>query len=122
MSKSKKVVKFTKEWYLAEMGKKIRVGNRMVIVGIHRTESRGGSWERGFKFYSTQWGELTWTCSKTGRREYSLDGGKTWHRNIRDAMKSKGKVKLDSDSNGEFAFDAIQKINREYDPGFVWYR
>lgn len=35
-------------------------------------------------------------------------------------MKSKGKLKLSSSVEKEFAFEGIQRINRQYDPNFVW--
>ena len=31
-----------------------------------------------------------------------------------------GKVKLNSTSSKEFAFDSIQKLNKEYDPSYTW--
>jgi hypothetical protein len=59
----------------------------------------------------------------TSRRaiEYSTDHGKTWHSMLNDALKCQGKVVLSRDTHGEFAFEAIQAINRKYDgPNYKW--
>lgn len=110
----------TVENYLNYRGKKVNCGNSIVLVTFHRTESRGGSWERGFKFYETEWGMLQQCSDKL----YSMDHGKTWHSHSKiAAKKSKGKTKLKSHSHGEFAFDGIQKLNRDYyGPGYKWSR
>lgn len=107
------------QFYVDNKGATVRVGRRVVVVGSHLTESRGGSWERGFRFYESYWGKLT---SKDG--QVSLDGGRSWHSSSRAAFKtSKGKVRLSSSNHGELAFDDIQKIARDWDgPGYVWKR
>ena len=109
----------TKEFYLANRGKTLRVGPRTVTVSSHRTESRGGSWERGFRFYHSEWALLS-----SSKGQYSMDHGKTWHPSKKAAMRlSKGKLRLTSENHGEFAFEGIQKICRDWDgPGYRWHR
>lgn len=115
------MIKFipTAENYVALRDKKVRCGSSIVIVTVHRTESRAGSWERGFKFSNSDWGMLKRVSDKL----VSLDHGKTWHSNPKAAAKSKGKIRLSHDSHGELAFEGIQKINRAYyGPGYKWSR
>jgi hypothetical protein len=108
----------TKENYIRLRGTKVQIRGRTVTVGYHATDSRGGSWERGFRFYRSEWAML-----KSARGLVSMDHGKTWHQSSRDAMKSKGKLRLSSDNHGEFAFEGIQKINRQWDgPNYRWHR
>lgn len=109
-------------------GKKVRLGSRIVTVSLYRTESRLGSYERGLKWSSTEWGLLIWDhrSARNSRyrvRDYSLDHGATWHPDVRSAARSrKGRVKLGGDLTKEFAFDAIQATNRRFDPTFRWHR
>jgi hypothetical protein len=113
-----KTFKPTKEFYLTNRGAKVRLGARVVQVVHHSTESRGGSWERGFRFYSSKWGALRWELKGTKYHKpsrYSMDHGKTWHHSLRDAYRSKGKMRLETDNHGEFAFEGIQTINREWE-------
>jgi hypothetical protein len=118
----------TKEFYLKNEGKTLRVGRTpKAEIMIVSTQGQSGSWERGFKFHNSKW-----ACLKrvriTARRkhgvskatEYSMDHGKTWFWSIQLARKSKGKLKLSTDTRKEFAFDSIQRINREYDPYYSW--
>jgi len=105
-----------KEEYLENVGKTMLLGGYWVEVSIHTIEGRQGSYEKGFKFTTNKYGMLY----NTLRHEYSVNHGMSWHPDKKSAMKSKGKVKLESSKRGEFAFDAIQKINRDYDPSFKW--
>lgn len=105
-------------FYIANQGKTVRVGRYTCTVSKTTTESRGGSWERGFKFSRSTWAMLT---HKT--LGFSMDGGKTWHASIKAARKSKGKIKLDGHTHGELAFEGIQAINRAYyGSGYKWRR
>src|SRR4051812_7969453 len=116
------MIKFipTAENYLKYRGKTVRCGRCIVIVRAHRTESRAGSWERGFRFSSSQWAML----ERKSDHSYSMDHGATWHSTPKAAAKvSKGKLRLNSESHGELAFNSIQAINREYfGPGYKWSR
>lgn len=135
--------RFTKEWYKENQGKKVTVNGTQCLVTSHRTESRGGSWERGFRFYHSQWAMLTcmqpkkipshlkrvkWAAKLVAKmkkekvKHYSMDHGTTWHTTPQDAMKSKGKMKLSSGSEGELAFEGIQQINRKYNPNYQWHK
>lgn len=115
------MIKFkpNKEAYVKHRGKKVKFRGRVLTVGYHCTESRGGSWERGFRFYRSEWATLT-----SPRGLVSMDHGKTWHPNARCAMAaSHGKMRLSSDNHGEFAFHGIQEINRKWEgPGYQWRR
>ena len=105
-----------KQEYLDNDGKVAWLNGLSVNVCVHRIEGRQGSWEKGFKFTTNKYGMLQ--NSRSG--EYSVNHGTSWHPDKKSAMKSKGKVKLESSKRGEFAFEAIQKINRDYDPSFKW--
>ena len=115
----------TKKFYEANQGKKVQVRHtKQALVTSNTTRSQSGSWERGFKFHATKWAMLKRTRI-AGRRkwlEYSFDHGKTWFLDVETARKSvkKGKIKLDTKTNKEFAFDSIQRINRDYDPNYKW--
>ena len=136
--------RFTKEWYSEKFNKTVVINGKRCRVYSHRTESRGGSWERGFRFYETKWAVLIakepkkipahlkrvkWAAGIVAKMKkekvtcFSMDHGKSWHLDIKDAMKSKGKLKLNASSHGELAFGAIQAMNRrDFGPGFVWKR
>ena len=105
----------TKEAYLANMGKTVKVGRYTCEVGSKRKDGRSGTWERGFKFTSSTYGYLK-TTTKVRGTEYSFDHGKTWNRDLYTASKARaGKILLERDTpRKEFAYDAIQQINREY--------
>jgi len=114
-------IKFTPtaENYVKLRGKTVRCGRSIVIVRYHRTDSQGGSWERGFRFSSSEWAML----ERVSDHAYSMDHGKTWHGNPKAAAKSKGKMKLNGESHGEMAFHGIQAINRDYyGPSYKWRR
>lgn len=109
----------TAENYRRCKGQKMKCGRYIVLVRSYRTESRAGTWERGFKFSNSDWGMLERISDHT----CSMDHGKTWHTSPKAALKSKGKIKLASESHGELAFEGIQKLNREfYGPGYRWQR
>jgi hypothetical protein len=112
----------TKADYLAMMGQTVRVGRYTCEVGSKRRSGQSGSYERGFKFTSSTYGYLKTTTRARGT-EYSFDHGKSWHWNILQASKVRsGKILLERDApRGEFAFDAIQRINREYDKNYQWH-
>ena len=110
--------------YLAYDGTDVLLGKETVRVSLDYVSTKSGSWERGFKFGSITYGILrrtvkkksTWQKGKTyDATEYSADHGVTWHNDITLAKKSKGKVIVNrSKPTGEFAFNSIQKLNREY--------
>ncbi len=109
----------TAENYRRYRGQKMRCGRNVVVVTVHHTESQAGSWEHGFRFSKSSWGMLMRLSDKS----YSLDHGKTWHSNGKAAANSKGKMRLETDSHGEMAFESIQAINRAYyGPGYKWSR
>lgn len=116
-----------KDEYKANNGKKALLGDMEVTVFLDIKDTKSGSWERGFKFGTITYGVLRrdHAYSKTKavtriRQEYSYDHGKTWHPLTIDAKKVKGKVIVERSSSKEFAFDIIQRINREYNPGYRW--
>jgi hypothetical protein len=91
-----------------------------IVKTTYRKESRSGSYERGFKFTTTVYEML----HDTTKRLYSLDNGKTWDWYEGGAWKAsarKDRVKVSSSRSQEFAFDAIQKINRQYNPTYKWH-
>jgi hypothetical protein len=114
-------VEATKAEYMANMGQTVKVGRYTCEVGSKRKDGRSGSYERGFKFTSSTYGYLKTTTRARGT-EFSFDHGKTWDRDIYKASKVRsGKILLERDApRGEFAFEAIQKINRDYDPSYKW--
>jgi hypothetical protein len=113
----------TKEDYLANMGKTLKLGKREVTVCSYKSESKSGSWSRGFKWTYTTYGYLTCRVKKSKYYHpmmYSFDHGVTWHDTASAARKVKGKIKLEVRKDTEFAFNSIQVINRQYDPGYQW--
>jgi hypothetical protein len=94
----------------------------MITQTVYRKQGRTGSYERGFKFTTTEYQMLE---RGTGwNKEYSLDLGKTWAHSEYSAWKAsdrKDRVKIGSNTRGELAFDAIQKINKQYDPNYKWH-
>ena len=104
----------TKEAYLANMGKTVKVGQYTCEVGSKRKDGQSGSYEKGFKFTSSVYGYLKTTTNKGV--EYSFDHGKTWSYSLFNASKVRsGKILLERDKpKKEFAYDAIQQINKEY--------
>lgn len=109
----------TKDNYIKFKGQKVKFKGRVVTVGCHMTESRGGSWERGFRFSTSYWAKLT-----NSKGQVSFNHGETWGTDIKCNFKtSQGKMKLSAYNHGELAFEGIQKINREYEgPSYQWRR
>lgn len=111
----------TKEAYLANMGQTVKIGRYTCEVCSRHKATQSGSYERGFKFGGSTYGYLK-THTKARGTEYSFDHGATWSRDVFLASKVRsGKILLARDKpRGEFAFDAIQKINRDYDSNYQW--
>ena len=111
--------------YLANMSKGCTLNGITVAVASYTNESRTGSSMRGFKFSSNTYGVLVKQLKGTKYYKpsrYSPDHGKTWYETLDEAKKQRaGKVKLSSTSSKEFAFDAIQKINKDYDRNYSWH-
>jgi hypothetical protein len=113
-----------KDEYKNNANTDVLLGKEVVHVILDYVSTKSGSWERGFKFGSITYGILrrtikkksTWQKGKTyNATEYSADHGATWHNDTKLAKKSKGKVIVDKPKpTGEFAFEGIQKLNREY--------
>lgn len=118
------------EEYQAHSGTDVLLGTDKVYITLHRVDTRSGSWERGFKFGSITYGVLRraakkrvgWSKTLITCTEFSFNHGATWHYEPKDAKKSKGKVIVArSTPAGEFAFNDIQKINRDYHgPDYRW--
>lgn len=114
-----------KEEYKAHANQNVLLGKDEVRVILQEVQTKSGSWERGFKFGSITYGILQRVVKQPKKSvdvvQFSADHGKTWHESIRAAKKSKGKIIVERPApRGEFAFSAIQKINREYDPDYKW--
>ena len=110
--------------YFANIGKECKLGKYIVTPKKYEKESQSGSWERGFKWTYTTYGYLTRTLKGTKYYKptrYSVDHGATWHESFEVAKKQRaGKVKLEVRKTQEFAFNSIQKINKEYDKNYRW--
>lgn len=105
--------------YKQFVGKTVLLGKQPVTVHMYSKESQSGSWERGFKWTTSIYGYLSKTL-KCGKR-FSPDHGKTWYNFASECKKQlAGKVLVEREKRVEFAFDAIQKINRDYDPTYRW--
>lgn len=106
----------TKEAYLANMGRQVKLGRYTVTVTDYHKEGRSGTWERGFKFTRSVYGMLSRKLKKNYYTEYSCDHGKTWASSPSTAAKVRsGKILLEREQpRKEFAYDAIQEINRRY--------
>ena len=112
------------EEYIANMSQTCTLNGVTVSVSSYTNHSKSGSWARGFKFNSNTYGILVKVQpgDKFHRSSiYSPDHGKTWYSTLEDAKKQRGgKVKLNGHSSKEFAFDSIQKINKEYNQDYAW--
>jgi len=111
--------------YKAFKEKEVLLGTTVVTVHLYQKHSQSGSYERGFKYTDSIYGYLSrqLKTSRGGRPivKYSPDHGKTWFESIKDAQKQRaGKVLVERDNHKEFAFEGIQKINRDYDPQYKW--
>lgn len=111
--------------YIDNMGGTCQLGKHLVTVNSYTTRSQSGSYERGFKFSSNTYGYLTRKLKGTKYYKptrYSPDHGKTWYETFDDMKKQRaGKVKLSVSRTKEFAFDAIQAINKKYDRNYTWH-
>ena len=105
-------------------GKIALLGNVVVNVYCYEKHSQSGSYERGFKYTDSTYGYLTKKLKGTKYYKptrYSPDHGKTWYDTFEDAKKQRaGKVLVERRNNKEFAFESIQRINRDYDPQYKW--
>ena len=110
--------------YIANKGQQCLLGKAIVTIGSYTNDSRTGSYERGFKFSSNTYGYLVKQLKGTKYYKpvrYSADHGATWHEGFDEMKKQRaGKVKLNSSSSKEFAFDSIQKLNKDYDRNYTW--
>ena len=113
------------EEYLANMGQGCTLNGVTVTVTSYSRSSHTGSYERGFKFSDNTYGVLVKQLRGTKYYKpsrYSPDHGKTWYETLYDAKKQRaGKVKLANYKSKEFAFDAIQQINKDYDRNYAWH-
>jgi hypothetical protein len=98
-----------------------------VKVVLDRVSTKSGSYERGFKFGSITYGLLERKVKPSKKTmwyssEFSCDHGVSWHPTVTQAKKVKGKVIVDKPApQGEFAFDRIQELNRQYNgPNYKW--
>lgn len=112
-----------KQEYLDHMGEVCKLGRYEVTVGKYVTDTKTGSWERGFKFHETTYGVLYRT--KGTVKVKSFDHGKSWEIDwVSDfnaaKLAGRNKIMLKRKTTKEFAFDAIQRINRQYDAGYRW--
>jgi len=99
--------------------KEAKLGRLFVVVSSVRSENRYGTWATGFKFSTIEYGVLTYHPTKDTWL-ISANHGVTWHSTIAEAKRSKGKVVLYNSKTEEFAFNGIQRINRDYDPNYKW--
>ena len=102
----------------AHMGEDCKLGRVVVRVGTDRVNTQSGTYERGLKFHTTTYVVL---LKKPDAMfpEMSYDYGKTWSTSRNQARKSAGraKVMLARETRKEFAYDAIQAVNRRYGVG-----
>jgi hypothetical protein len=109
--------------------KKVLFKGKVVEVYIYESSgNRQGSYERGLKWSSTRYGCLVRNRTKNSIT-VSVNHGKTWIKqpyHVYDGYKyavknSKDKVVLGRVVEKEFAFEAIQEINRKWDgPNYRW--
>ena len=106
--------------YTEFKGQEVLLGTIVVTVHLYEKHSQSGSYERGFKYTDSTYGYLTKKLKGTKYYKptrYSPDHGKTWYDTFEDAKKQRaGKVLVERRNNKEFAFESIQRINRDYDP------
>ena len=112
------------EEYLANMEQGCTLNGLTVTVTSYSKSSRTGSYDRGFKFSDNMYGVLIKRLKGTKYYKpsrYSPDHGVTWYESLDEAKKQRaGKVRLMNYKSKEFAFDSIQKINKDYDRNYVW--
>lgn len=118
------------EEYQAHRSTDVLLGTDKVYLTLDRVDTRSGSWERGFKFGSITYGVLRraakkrvgWSKTLIVCSEFSCNHGASWHYDLKEAKKSRGKVIVErSAPTGEFAFNDIQRINSNYHgPSYKW--
>ena len=112
------------EEYIAYMGEGCTLNGATVTISSYTNNSRSGSYARGFTFSSNTYGILIKQLKGTKYYKpsrYSPDHGKTWYETLYEAQKQRaGKVKLSRTSSKEFAYYAIQTINKDYDSNYTW--
>ena len=112
------------EEYIAYMGEGCTLNGATVTISSYTNNSRSGSYARGFTFSSNTYGFLIRRLA-AGKDytplRFSPDHGVTWYETLAEAKKQRaGKVKLSRTSSKEFAYDAIQTINKDYDSNYTW--
>lgn len=103
----------TKPDFEALKGQQVKVGRYVVVVCHHERRTQSGTYATGLKFHKTTYGVLKQDKGKFFSK-FSADGGETWHHNLEAAFKSKGKIMLNRETTKEFAYDSIQRLNRQY--------
>ncbi len=110
--------------YVEYEGKQVQLGKYVVNVCSYTRSSQTGSYARGFKFSDNTYGYVTRQLKGTKYYKptrFSPDHGETWYESFAEMKKQRsGKIKLSNYKSKEFAFDAIQSINRSYDPQYQW--
>ena len=99
----------------AHMGEDCKLGRAVVRISTDRVNTQSGSYERGLKFHTTTYVVLM-RKPEAMFPELSYDYGVTWSSSTMQARKSAGRAKimLKRETHKEFAYDAIQAINRKY--------
>ena len=107
-----------KDEYSNYMDKECALGKYTVIVQSYRNESQSGSYARGLKWTHTTYGYLIRRLKGTKYyrpTRYSPDHGATWYASFAEMKKQRaGKIKLDVNKTKEFAYAAIQQLNKQY--------
>lgn len=100
--------------YADHMDEECKFGKFKVTVGKDTIHSKSGSYGKGLKFHVREVGYLT--RMDRSCKLYSFDHGVTWNFDKLTARKLAGrkKVTLSRKTNKEFAYDAIQVINKKY--------
>lgn len=101
-------------------GTEVLLGKIAVVVITETHTNQSGSYERGLKWTTTTYGYLKRNY-KTRPSKYSPDHGVTWYDTLTEAKKQRaGRVRVNVAKSEEFAFKAIQRINRSYDSAYKW--
>lgn len=114
--------KANKDEYTTHMGTDVLLGKKVVRVVKYSKDGRSGTYERGFKFTTNVYGGLF----DAKANKVTFDHGVTWvwcyQSNVDNynglytqwKLTPKGRIRLESDSQKEFSYDAIQAINRQF--------
>lgn len=104
-----------KEELKAHIGEDCKLGRYVVRVSTDRKNTQSGTYEKGLKFHTTTYVVLL-RKPDAMFPEMSFDYGKTWSTSRLQAQKSAGRAKimLERETHKEFAYDAIQEINRKW--------